>query len=629
MRRLSFSFSHRLNYTYMKRLLSLVLLLAGLLIFASALQPTQSQYTSAGIALFKKDAGAFAASAAQLREAVAGLNAGDEPGRMNAVKALRACRLHYKRIETFMEYYFRYPVNLYNRAPVYELEEPYMEYQAPAGLQYIESLLLEPDAFSHKKELLDQCALVASMAAEIPSTLYGLKADDAGLMEANRLELIRISTLAITGYDAPRLKSGLQESAIALQAMNENLEPLLIGHPGENADALRGHLQDAIQLLQAATDFDRFDRLIFFTNAMLPLQEALAAFIAVQGLDVNTHPAINHSARHLFSPDAISLASFSAVSNNAQLAALGKELFSEKALSGNASRSCAACHRPEMAFTDGLVKSKSLDGKSVVMRNAPSLYYAAYQHSQFYDGRAASLEAQITAVLQSPVEMDANTDTVVQRLAAMPHYRAIFRKLWPDSPQVHIAQIAAALVAYEQTLAPFRSPFDRYMAGDTAAMGAAPRRGFNLFMGKAQCGSCHFAPLFNGLLPPYYERSELEVIGVPQRDAKGRQRADSDSGRYRFFPISFNNGAFKTTSVRNAGSTAPYMHNGVFKSLDEVLRFYNKGGGRGLGLKVPGQTLSDKPLGLTKAEIKDIITFLHALDDGLAAAIHPQLQGAE
>jgi cytochrome c peroxidase len=517
-----------------------------------------------------------------------------------------------------MEYFFRYPVNLYNRAPVFEVEEPFMEYQSPVGLQYVESLLMEPDAFNNKKELLDQCEVIHTTAADIPSLLYDLKAEDAAIMEANRLEVIRIITLGITGYDAPLLWTGIEESAAALKAMHDNLEPMMIIHAGPEADSIRRYLEMAVDYLTSHPGFDNFDRLAFLTQSALPLQQHLSRFISQNGLELNTHPALNYRAGHLFNKDAINLAFPSgkpASADTRELVALGKELFSECLLSGNTSRSCASCHNPQKFFTDGLVKSKTLDGKSSVLRNAPSIYYSGLQHAQFYDGRATSLEEQINTVLQNPLEMDANLDTVVQRLNANQHYRSQFRKVWPDANGISIDQVAAALAGYEQTLAPFNSAFDRYIGGDKLAMNDGQKRGFNLFMGKAQCGTCHFAPVFNGLLPPVYEVSELEVLGVPQRDAKGRKQMDSDSGRYRFFPISFNNGAFKTTTVRNAAMTAPYMHNGVFRSLEEVLDFYNKGGGRGLGLKVNMQTLSDKPLGLTKPEIRDIISFLEALTD--------------
>ena len=602
----------------MKRLMTGLLLCFCLIIFASALQQQPSEYSNRSTAVFRTDAKLFTDAAVALKTSIAALKSGDEPGRQLAIRALRQCRLRYKRIEAFMEYFFQYPVNLYNRAPVFEVEEPYMEYQSPVGLQYVESLLMEPDAFNNKKELLDQCEVVYATAADIPSLLYDLKAEDAAIMEGNRLEIIRIMTLGITGYDAPLLRSGIEESAEALKAMQENLEPLIIAQSGPEADSMLHYLRAAIDYLDSHPGFDRFDRLTFLRQAALPLQQHLSRFIAEQGLELNTHPALNHQASHLFSKEAINLASPSPSVTSAdarELAAIGKELFSERALSGNNSRSCAGCHNPEKFFTDGLVKSKTLDGKGLVLRNAPSLYYAAWQHAQFYDGRVASLEEQIKAVLQNPLEMDANLDTVVQRLNTNEHYRTLFRKAWPDAPRISVDQITAALAGYEQTLAPFNSAFDRYIGGDTLAMNAGQKRGFNLFMGKAQCGTCHFAPVFNGLLPPLYEVSELEVLGVPQRDMKGKKRADTDSGRYRFFPISFNNGAFKTTTVRNAAMTAPYMHNGAFATLEEVLDFYNKGGGRGLGLKVDMQTLSDKPLGLTKPEIRDVIAFLHALTD--------------
>ena len=612
----------------MKRVMTVVSVLFCMAVLVAAGPRAETGYVAGSVAQFKKEAAVFAQSADALKSAVDQLRTGNAASQKAAIEALKICRLRYKRIEAFMEYFFEYPTNLYNRAPVYELEEPYMEYQSPVGLQYIESLLLEPDAGEHQKEIAAQCEVVASTARDIPSTLYRLEAPTAGILEANRLELIRISTLGITGYDAPVLKTGLRESAVALEAMEANVEPLLVAYPGPTSDTIRHCLQKAITLLKAGPDFDAFDRLGFFTEAMLPLQEQLGIFILAQGLEQNTHAALNYRARNIFSPDALNKAAFRTAAgktpSSPELIALGKKLFSEKALSRNGSRSCATCHKPDRAFTDGLVKSKALDEKTVVMRNAPSLYYAAYQHLQFYDGRAASLEAQLKAVLESPLEMDSNPDTVVRRLSAIPEYQKAFKALFPSSPTIELEQISTALVAYEQTLAPFNSPFDRYFAGNAGALNTAQKRGFNLFMGKAQCGSCHFAPVFNGLLPPYYERSELEVLGVPQRDARGRQHADSDSGRYRFFPISFNNGAFKTTSVRNAGATAPYMHNGVFKNLKAVLHFYNKGGGRGLGLEVPGQTLSEEGLGLSRREIADVISFLGALEDG---ALAPSKQG--
>jgi cytochrome c peroxidase len=146
-------------------------------------------------------------------------------------------------------------------------------------------------------------------------------------------------------------------------------------------------------------------------------------------------------------------------------------------------------------------------------------------------------------------------------------------------------------------------------------MTAKQIEGFNLFMGKAQCGTCHFAPLFNGLLPPLFDRSEVEVLNVPKTANLKTPVVDEDSGRYVSFPIRFNYKAFKTPTVRNAAKTAPYMHNGALATLDEVMTFYNRGGGHALGLNDGVQTLSDRPLHLSKIEMKKVISFIEALTD--------------
>ncbi|HTF82152.1 MAG TPA: hypothetical protein VL947_10515, partial [Cytophagales bacterium] len=141
-------------------------------------------------------------------------------------------------------------------------------------------------------------------------------------------------------------------------------------------------------------------------------------------------------------------------------------------------------------------------------------------------------------------------------------------------------------------------------------------KGYNLFMGKAGCGTCHFAPTFGGLAPPYFDDTEGEIIGVPSN--KSADALDADLGRAqgkmreRTYIYAH---AFKTPSLRNVELTAPYMHNGVFDSLEEVMDFYNKGGGQGIGLVVPNQTLPAKPLHLDKTEIAAIIMFMKSLTD--------------
>jgi cytochrome c peroxidase len=153
----------------------------------------------------------------------------------------------------------------------------------------------------------------------------------------------------------------------------------------------------------------------------------------------------------------------------------------------------------------------------------------------------------------------------------------------------------------------------------TAMLNKNEANGFNLFMGKAKCGSCHFMPLFSGAKPPRYYYIESEVLGVPSVANKKKARLDSDSGRYLITQSPVHLFSFKTPSLRNVALTAPYMHNGIFKTLEEVVDFYNQGGGQGLGIAPPNQTLPFEKLSLTKKEKKDVVAFMKTLTDTTSA----------
>src|SRR6202012_2798176 len=188
--------------------------------------------------------------------------------------------------------------------------------------------------------------------------------------------------------------------------------------------------------------------------------------------------------------------------------------------------------------------------------------------------------------------------------------KRLFAAAYPKNEKTEpgLREITGAITAYVRTLSVLNSRSDNYMRGQATAMNTDEVNGFNLFMGKARCGTCHYMPLFNGTLPPSYKKMEAEVIGVPA-DAKGT-RLDDDAGRNAITHASVDDHAFKTLTVRNAARTAPYMHNGVFATLEEVIDFYDKGGGAGMGLKVPNQTLPGDKLNLTDKEKKDLIAFI-------------------
>jgi len=191
----------------------------------------------------------------------------------------------------------------------------------------------------------------------------------------------------------------------------------------------------------------------------------------------------------------------------------------------------------------------------------------------------------------------------------------LYEKAYSNAKPEKTAQnICNAIASYERTLIALNSRFDQYMNGK-AVLNNDELKGFNLFMGKARCGSCHFMPLFSGAKPPRYYYIESEVLGVPVNTNKKHAKLDNDSGRYLITGSPVHIFSFKTPSLRNAAVTAPYMHNGVFNTLEEVVDFYNNGGGKGLHIAPPNQSLAFDKLNLSKEEKKDIVLFIKTLTD--------------
>ena len=293
---------------------------------------------------------------------------------------------------------------------------------------------------------------------------------------------------------------------------------------------------------------------------------------------------------------------------------LGKRLFYDAALSGTGTRSCASCHNPKLAFTDGLTKQVNIHSADrLLARNTPTLLDAALQSNYLYDMRALTLEDQVRDVLGSSDEMDGSLDTILRYVSTDECYRSLFHKAFEAEAKEDITedQLLNALASYVRSLAKLNSRFDRYMRGDDRALSREEVDGFNLFMGKAKCATCHFVPLFNGITPPKYVQSEAEVLGVPL--SVQDSVVDTDLGYYGVVGIDSYKYAFKIPTVRHIKDTAPYMHNGIYRDLKEVMVFYNAGGGAGLGIHLPNQTLADTPLQLTEQEEEAIIAFMQSL----------------
>jgi cytochrome c peroxidase len=232
------------------------------------------------------------------------------------------------------------------------------------------------------------------------------------------------------------------------------------------------------------------------------------------------------------------------------------------------------------------------------------------------DGKHISLQGQAREVMTKSEEMNSDEKTIVKKVMSCKEYKDVFKKLvkyTPEETTVGFSHVIAAITFYYSDFSNYYSPFDNAMNANAAVDNDA-RKGFNLFMSKAQCGTCHFVPHFNGIKPPYIG-SEFEVLGVPADTAY--KKLSDDKGRYNVNPADETLHAFRTTTIRNSQFTKPYMHNGVFKTLEQVIDFYDGGGGAGRKLDVPNQTLSSDSLKLNPSQKKQLIAFIHSLNENI------------
>ena len=533
------------------------------------------------------------------------------------------CRERYKKVEYLSEYYA--PHLHINRPFLPEINEMDREIEPPMGFGVLENMLYTQDTLTSlplfRRELHFLRLNVASLKEITKVPQLG---EDRYVFEAMRAEIVRISTLGITGYDTPETLTCLQESAIALQGVRACLQEYYPSLPAPLVARLELLFSGAILALEQG-DFASFDRLHFIRVYANPLSTQLLETQNTLQIPISASKKhfVDYGTPHIFSPKALGKYTAVGVEPKERME-LGKLLFFDPVLSGNKKRSCASCHQPQKAFTDGLTKSVAFDFQGTVERNAPSLLNACLQPTFFHDGRARSLEEQVGKVVENPKELGGNFLVICRELGQSKGYARLFKKAFGDSDTLITAsRIKKAIAAFERSMIALNAPFDKYMAGDSSQLSAEQLKGGNLFMGKAQCATCHFAPLFNGLLPPDYKKMEAEVLGATADNNFLVPQLDNDKGRFAVTQIHLQDKAFKTPSVRNAALTAPYMHNGSLKSLEEVMEFYNKGGGKGLGLEVPNQTLPEKQLNLSKEEISAVIAFMTSLTDTSTAIKAP------
>lgn len=291
---------------------------------------------------------------------------------------------------------------------------------------------------------------------------------------------------------------------------------------------------------------------------------------------------------------------------------LGRTLFFDRRLSGDGTMSCASCHIPEQGFADGQAIALSYP-TTRNWRNSQTLVNVAYQKLLFHDGRSGSLEEQALFPLMSAFEMNQNLDFVEEELRSVPEYVAAFTRVF-GSPDITREQVAMAIAAFERTLVSRAAPLDRFLAGDETALSSAAQAGLAIFTGKGRCSTCHAGGNladdgFHALSVPESPEFERDprVAATRRFVAKVSGYEDyrtlaEDPGR---FLVTKNKGdwkAFRTPTLREIARTAPYMHNGIFSTLEEVIAFVDRGGGEG--------NTALKPLGLSEEEKRALRAFL-------------------
>jgi cytochrome c peroxidase len=317
--------------------------------------------------------------------------------------------------------------------------------------------------------------------------------------------------------------------------------------------------------------------------------------------------------------------------------ALGRKLYFDTRLSKDGTLACATCHDVSRGFTDHRSVSEGI-GDHLGKRSAPTTMNAALMQSQFWDGRAPSLEEQAKLPILNPIEMGhPDAASAMAAVNTDPAYVGLFQKAYGRTPNYE--DLGRAIASFERTLIFLDAPFDRFAGGDSKAISAAAQRGLDLFNGKARCVSCHMINSSN----PLGTDNLFHNIGVSARTqnfealagkALGVLNENSDSaaldklaietdmselGRFLVTKKRGDVGAFKTEQLRNVGLTAPYMHDGSLKTLWDVMDHYNKGGETNAYLDG-----GIEPLSLSESEINDVVAFLFTLTDVRFAAQNEQ-----
>lgn len=538
-------------------------------------------------------------------------------------KLYHEAREHYKHIEFFIEFFSTREAKYYLNGPLVPKhdQENGATVIYPNGFQKIEEQLFSDEQLdfgSFSKTVRELSAHLKN----IQEYYQSVKVSDNQLLEMAQLQLHRIASLTLNGYDATLTLQNVKEAYWNF----EGLEQLFNGFeiPAEKSAELAAihqriihKLEKGKRFLKSNQNYEKFDRLGFIVEFIDPLNNDIIDFHNAAGIPWSAKKqALALRKKGLFTEESFDRRYFSMYFYDTlgltEQIELGRTLFFDPVLSGNNERSCASCHKPDQAFADQLKGSQAFNRESSLDRNTPSLLNVMYQHSFFHDGRVEQLEEQVRQVIHNQNEMGSSLENCAEKLVQSDEYKSLFKAAF-NTDKISAYHIQKAITEYEKTLISFNSRFDQFLKGDKKTITKREHNGYNLFAGKALCGSCHFFPVFNGTVPPFYADSEFEVIGTPE--SAENKKLSPDMGRFKVTGLKEQVHAFKTPTVRNVEHTAPYMHNGVYSKLEEVVDFYHKGGGKAFGYPVENQTLPFDSLQLSPTEKQDLVLFMKCLSD--------------
>lgn len=555
-------------------------------------------------------------------------------------KQVNLARLDLKRVDFWLRYLgpvsykqINGPLPVEWETEVFEkFEKPYKRVGAGLTLAY---LYLD-------EETVDRDSLLRLIRSSIKATsVFYQDSIKNQLLEhdhfflCNRLFLLNLAAIYSTGFECANTEQIIPE----LEFMLENVSTLysIYNQSFPSHQVSPAYLTRFNQLLafvkSQPKNHETFDHFTFIKNHVNPLFAENQALIEKYDVGSKSYLdySLNKNAKSIFSKALYRGQNAKGIYVRvydqkvlAEIENIGKLLFFDPILSGNNMRSCASCHKPGEAFTDTLRQSAlHFNGKNNLPRSTPSLLNVGYNHLLMADGKHFSLQDQARAVISNPSEMACKENEILEKILSCSDYKKAFTRFLqytPTEKEITVEHISSAITLYYNKFSGTYSPFDQAM-NSGRDLNASEKAGFNLFMSKAQCATCHFVPQFNGVKPPYIG-SEFEVLGVP-KDTLYTALSD-DVGRYNINPAEETHRAFRTGTIRNAAKTKPYMHNGVFTTLDQVIEFYNCGGGKGKGLSINNQTLSADSLHLDNIDKANLIAFIKSLNEDVQTESPPK-----